>query len=83
METPSGRNPERNLAQAETHIKSAHQILEALQKKIGKHPELLVDPRALNFNWIVPFRSGRTCAEVWAGKSELTSPKISINPWRS
>ena len=40
METPSGRNPEPNLAQAETHIKSAHQILEALQKKIGKHPEI-------------------------------------------
>ncbi|HKH97736.1 MAG TPA: hypothetical protein VJ999_01405 [Candidatus Sulfotelmatobacter sp.] len=33
-------NPEHDPAQAATHIASAHQILKALQEKIGKHPEL-------------------------------------------
>ncbi len=40
METPSERNPERDPAQAAAHIASAHQILKALQEKIGEHPEI-------------------------------------------
>jgi hypothetical protein len=40
MGTPNERNPEQNSAQAEAHIKSAHQILKALQRKIGEHPEI-------------------------------------------
>jgi hypothetical protein len=40
METPNERNPKPNPSQAEAHIKSAHQILKALQEKIGKHPEI-------------------------------------------
>jgi hypothetical protein len=38
METQGERNPEEVPAAA--HIASAHQILKALQEKIGKHPEL-------------------------------------------
>ena len=40
METPSERSPESNPAKAEAHIRSAHQILKALQEKIGEHPEI-------------------------------------------
>ena len=40
METPNGRNPQPNPAEAEAHIKSAHQILKTLQEKIGEHPEI-------------------------------------------
>jgi len=40
METPTERNPEQAPAQAAAHVASAHQILKALQKKIGEHPEL-------------------------------------------
>jgi hypothetical protein len=40
METQSERNPEQRSTEAEMHIKSAHQILKALQKKIGEHPEI-------------------------------------------
>ena len=40
MESQSERNPESNPANAEAHIKSAHQILKALQEKIGQHPEI-------------------------------------------
>ncbi|MFZ1053687.1 MAG: hypothetical protein WBP65_14700 [Candidatus Sulfotelmatobacter sp.] len=40
METHSEGNPEQDPAQAAAHIASAHQILKALQEKIGKHPEL-------------------------------------------
>jgi len=40
MGTPNERNPEQNSAEAEAHIKSAHQILKALQEKIGEHPEI-------------------------------------------
>lgn len=40
METPSERNPEQDPAQAVAHIASAHQILKALQEKIGEHPEI-------------------------------------------
>ena len=29
-----------NPAEAEAHIKSAHQILKALQEKMGEHPEI-------------------------------------------
>ncbi len=40
METPNEPNRESAPAEAAKHIKSAHQILEALQQKIGKHPEI-------------------------------------------
>jgi len=40
METPNKVKPESNPAEAEAHIKSAHQILKALQEKIGMHPEI-------------------------------------------
>jgi len=40
METPTERNPESNPTKAEAHIKSAQQILKALQLKIGQHPEI-------------------------------------------
>jgi len=38
--TRSEGNPESNPAKAEAHIKSAQQILKALQEKIGEHPEI-------------------------------------------
>jgi hypothetical protein len=40
MKTPSERNPEPDSAKAAVHIAGAHQILKALQEKIGEHPEL-------------------------------------------
>ena len=40
METPSKANPEPTPADAEAHIRSTQQILEALQEKIGEHPEI-------------------------------------------
>ncbi len=40
METSKERNPQSNPAEAEAHIKSAHEILKTLQKKIGVHPEI-------------------------------------------
>ena len=40
MEIQSERNSEQDSVQAATHIASAHQILNALQEKIGKHPEI-------------------------------------------
>jgi hypothetical protein len=40
MEIHSERNPEQDPAQATEHVASAHQILKALQDKIGEHPEL-------------------------------------------
>jgi hypothetical protein len=40
METQNERNPESSPADAETHIKGAHQILKSLQEKIGVHPEI-------------------------------------------
>ena len=40
METHSERNPEQDPAQATAHIAGAHQILKALQEKIGEHPEI-------------------------------------------
>jgi hypothetical protein len=39
METKSERNPEPNPG-AKAHIKSAQEILKALQEKIGEHPEI-------------------------------------------
>ena len=33
-------NPEQDPAQAAAHVASAHEILNALQEKIGEHPEL-------------------------------------------
>jgi hypothetical protein len=40
METHSEHNPEQDPAQAAAHIAGAHQILKALQEKIGEHPEI-------------------------------------------
>jgi hypothetical protein len=40
MEKQSERNPEQDASQAAEHIASAHEILNALQEKIGKHPEI-------------------------------------------
>jgi hypothetical protein len=40
METQSKQNPESNPPKVEEHIKSAQQILKALQEKIGEHPEI-------------------------------------------
>ncbi|MGH9500094.1 MAG: hypothetical protein ACRD3L_13215 [Terriglobales bacterium] len=40
METQSDSNPKQDPAQAAAHVASAHQVLKALQEKIGKHPEL-------------------------------------------
>ena len=40
METHSERDPKSNPAKVEEHIKSAPQILKALQQKIGEHPEI-------------------------------------------
>jgi hypothetical protein len=39
MPTPTER-PEADASPAAAHIASAHQILKALQAKIGEHPEL-------------------------------------------
>jgi hypothetical protein len=40
MQTQSDGKPEQDSAQAAAHIASAHEILKALQEKIGKHPEV-------------------------------------------
>ena len=40
MDAQNEHNPGSNRAEAEAHIKSAHQILKALQEKIGAHPEI-------------------------------------------
>jgi hypothetical protein len=40
MKSQSERNLESSQTKAEAHIKSAHQILKALQEKIGEHPEI-------------------------------------------
>jgi len=40
MEIQSERNPKQDASQAAEHIASAHEILNALQEKIGKHPEI-------------------------------------------
>jgi len=40
METQGEPNPKQDSAEVAEHIASAQQILNALQEKIGKHPEL-------------------------------------------
>ena len=40
MQSQSERNPELHPPEVEEHIRSAHQILKALQEKIGVHPEI-------------------------------------------
>ncbi len=40
METPNKANLKQTSGEAEVHIRSAHQILKALQEKIGEHPEI-------------------------------------------
>lgn len=40
MEPKSERNPKQDSAEAAEHIASAQQILNALQEKIGQHPEI-------------------------------------------
>jgi len=40
METPNKSNPGQTSTEAEAHIRSAQQILKALQNKIGEHPEI-------------------------------------------
>jgi hypothetical protein len=40
MKTDNERKPERSTAQAAAHVAGAHEILKALQEKIGEHPEL-------------------------------------------
>jgi len=40
MEKQSESNTKQTSADAEAHIRSAHEILKALQKKIGEHPEI-------------------------------------------
>jgi len=40
METQNENNLAQDSAHAAAHVASAHQILKALQEKIGKHPEL-------------------------------------------
>jgi hypothetical protein len=40
MEKQSESNPKQTSGEAEAHIKSAQQLLKALQKKIGEHPEI-------------------------------------------
>ena len=40
MESQDSHNPERAPGQAAAHITSAHEILKALQEKLGEHPEI-------------------------------------------
>jgi hypothetical protein len=40
MQTDNERKPEQDTAEAAAHVASAHEILKALQEKIGEHPEL-------------------------------------------
>ncbi len=40
METHSERHPEQDPAQAAAQIAGAHQLLKALQERIGEHPEI-------------------------------------------
>jgi len=40
MEEQRDRGPETNPTDARAHITNAHQILKALQEKIGPHPEI-------------------------------------------
>ena len=40
MESQKEGHPRQDPAQAVEHVASAHQVLKALQEKIGQHPEL-------------------------------------------
>ena len=40
MASQSERKSEQDTTQAAAHVASAHQILKALQEKIGEHPEI-------------------------------------------
>ncbi|MBZ5688615.1 MAG: hypothetical protein LAP86_26670 [Acidobacteriia bacterium] len=40
METPNKTSSDQKPNNAEAHIRSAHEILKALQKKLGEHPEI-------------------------------------------
>ncbi|MGH9496689.1 MAG: hypothetical protein ACRD3B_16950 [Candidatus Sulfotelmatobacter sp.] len=40
MSTQGEHKPEQDTSQAAAHVASAHQILKALQEKIGEHPEI-------------------------------------------
>lgn len=40
MKAQDEHQPKQDTAQAAAHIASAHQILKALQEKIGEHPEI-------------------------------------------
>ena len=40
MTTENEPKPEKDTAQAAANIASAHQILKALQEKLGEHPEI-------------------------------------------
>jgi hypothetical protein len=40
MEKQDEHNPESNQGKVEGHIRSAQQILKALEEKIGEHPEI-------------------------------------------
>lgn len=40
MESHDQHNSEQNPSQAAAHITSAHEILKALQEKLGEHPEV-------------------------------------------
>jgi hypothetical protein len=40
METSSERNSEQDHVQAAAHITGAHEILKALNEKLGQHPEV-------------------------------------------
>jgi len=40
MKTDNERRPEQSTAQAAGHVAGAHEILKALQEKMGEHPEL-------------------------------------------
>ena len=40
MESQKEAHPRQDPAEAAEHVASAHQVLKALQEKIGQHPEL-------------------------------------------
>jgi len=40
MPTQGDSNPETNPSQAAEHVAGAHQLLKALQQRIGEHPEI-------------------------------------------
>ncbi len=40
MSTQNEQKPGQDTVQAAAHVASAHQILKALQEKVGEHPEI-------------------------------------------